>query len=106
MFDANGDGERDIVVTTCSGTHVVSWRGAIVESRVNELGPGWWGRQVLDGGTELIVVGVLLGFVGLGMLAIAARSARPAGTVPGSVKKNVAPCRPRPRPRCGRRGDG
>lgn len=72
VFDANGDGEDDVVVDTCSGRHVVSRRGgAIGEQRVETLHPGWWGRQVLDGGTELLVVGVLLGFIGLGTLVVA-----------------------------------
>lgn len=71
VFDADGDGQRDVVVTTCSGTRVVTWRGAIVEARVEALRPGWWGRQVLDGGTELLVVGVVLAVAGLVALAVA-----------------------------------
>jgi len=72
VFDANGDGERDVVVTTCSGTHVVSWGGgAITEQRIDPLRPGWWGRQVLDDGTELLVVGALLGLAGLVTVAVA-----------------------------------
>jgi hypothetical protein len=61
-----------VVVTTCRGPYVVTWRaGAIAADRVEALRPGWWGRQVLDGGTELIVVAVVLGFVGLGTLVVA-----------------------------------
>ena len=82
VFDANGDGERDVVVTTCSGAHVVTFRdGEIAQQRVEALRPGWWGRQVLDGGFELLVVGALLVLAGLVALVVAA-----AVDQPGSVK--------------------
>jgi hypothetical protein len=72
-FDANGDSVRDIYVTTCRGPILVTWRdGAIGDERLGELHPGWWARQVLDGGTELLIVGALLGLAGLVTLVVAA----------------------------------
>ena len=73
-FDVDGDGESDLYFRNCTGHGYLVRRGDALE--YVDLGDtsdalGWWARQVLGGGTQLIVLGVALSVVALIALAIA-----------------------------------
>jgi hypothetical protein len=86
-FDVDGDGASDLYVRNCRGHGYLALRAGALEYVDQGDGPepdGWWARQVLAGGTRLIVHGVAWIVAALIALAIAGATLRPGAMAPPS----------------------
>lgn len=79
-IDLDGDGAVDLYFRNCRGHGYLTMRGdslAYIDQGDGREPDGWWTRQVLAGGTRLIVIGIGLCIGALIALAIAGMTLRP-----------------------------
>lgn len=79
-FDVDDDGNADLYFRNCRGHGYLRRRANALEYVDEGDGPeptGWWARQVLGGGTRLIMFGVALCLAALIALAIGGAMMRP-----------------------------